>query len=68
MKSVRLKFGTSDGKKRTISLQYPRADITELEVRSAMQALIDNNIFVNSLTAIASAEMVETTVTPLIEG
>ncbi|HCA41352.1 MAG TPA: DUF2922 domain-containing protein [Aminobacterium sp.] len=68
MKSVRLKFGTSDGKKRTISLRYPRADITEPEVRSAMQALIDNNIFVNGLTAIASAEMVETTVTPLIEG
>jgi hypothetical protein len=68
VKTLRLKFGTADGKNRTLSLRYAREDVTDTEVKEAMQSLIDNNIFVKGLAAILGAELVETTVTPIIEG
>ena len=37
MKTLRLKFGTADGKNRTLSLRYARQDATEEEVRTAMR-------------------------------
>ena len=67
MITLRLKFGTAYGLNRTLSLRYARQDATEEEVRTAMQAIIDNNIFIKGLVSILGAELVETSVTTLIE-
>lgn len=56
---------TTAGGTETHSLDYVRSDVTATEVTSAMNAAINSGIFLDGLTGIDSAELVETTVTPL---
>lgn len=68
MKTVRMRFGTANGETVSLSLGYAKDSLTEAEVRTAMQAVIDNPIFVTAPASIRSAELVDRTVTDLIEG
>jgi hypothetical protein len=68
MKTVRMRFGTADGATMSLSLGYAKDTLTEAEVRTAMQAVIDNPIFVTAPATVKSAELVDRTVTELIEG
>ncbi|MGI6252140.1 MAG: DUF2922 domain-containing protein [Aminivibrio sp.] len=63
---LRCVFKMDDGKNRTISLRYPRADITALEVEEFMDTCIDADFLDMTISAIVGAEIVTRTVTPLI--
>ncbi|WP_438310541.1 DUF2922 domain-containing protein [Sporosarcina sp. FA9] len=70
-KTLQLSFGTTGGKKTTLTVDEPRADLTTLEVHTAMQEIIDADIFKlegHSFDAVISARVVERIVTELIEG
>lgn len=61
-------FDTAQGKKFTISVDEPRADLTEAEVDSGMQALLASNVFYvdgANLVSAYQARIVERTVTEL---
>ncbi|NLY53071.1 MAG: DUF2922 domain-containing protein [Firmicutes bacterium] len=63
-------FTNAKGGKVTISLPDPLPDLTEAEVQSAMQAIIDKDIFRTSggsLVGIAAARIVSQHTTELIE-
>lgn len=67
-KVLEMQFDTFDGKKFTISVDEPRADLTPLEVETGMQALLASNAFhVNggNLVSASDARIVERTVTEL---
>jgi hypothetical protein len=59
-------FGTSDNDTMSISLRYPKDDLTPAEVQAAMQTIIDNSVFVDDINSILSAEITNKTVTELI--
>jgi hypothetical protein len=61
-------FGTTDGDRWQLSLNYPREDITPLDVESAMQSLISSGAFVNGLVDVLAADIVDRTVTELISN
>ena len=67
MKTARLFFSKADGSKVTISLKNAKSDLTEEQATTAMQAVIDNPIFAPNVTAIVGAEIVDRTVTEIIE-
>jgi hypothetical protein len=66
---LEMQFETSGGKKLTISVDEPRANLTALEVETGMQALIASSVFeVNGfgLTSAFSARLIERNVSDLI--
>ena len=66
MKTIRMKFLTDMGKTFTLSMNNARDDITALEAEEAMDAVIDGDIFNQTLVSIAGAELVDRTVTTLL--
>jgi hypothetical protein len=61
-------FGTTDGDRWQLSLNYPREDITPAEVETAMQSIISSGAFVNGLVDVLAADIVDRTVTELISN
>jgi len=68
LKTLRMQFGTGDGDRWQLSLNYPREDITPAEVETAMQSIISSGAFVNGLVSILAADIVDRTVTELISN
>ena len=66
MKTLRMKFATTEGKTFTISLNYAREDLTATEVETAMEAMLDGEFFAEGLAGIDGADLVDRTVTVLI--
>lgn len=59
-------FGTADGDRWQLSLNYPREDLTPAEVETAMQSLIGSGAFVSGIMNVLAADIVDRTVTELI--
>ena len=66
MKTVKMTFGRVDGTKASLSLRYAKDDLTEAQVRSAMQAVIDNDALTAGVVSIVGAELIDRTVTDII--
>ena len=69
-KRLELFFLNQDGKRSKISVNEPRADLTDTEVQTAMQNIITANIFNSSggdLMQVSSARIVTTDITDIIE-
>ena len=66
MKTIRMKFFTDVGKTFTLSMNNARDDITALEAEEAMEAVIDGDVFDQTLVSIAGADLVDRTVTTLL--
>ena len=65
-KKLIMTFKSSDDKKISISVDNPREDLTENEIKEAMNTIIDKNIFSPngaSLVSSISAKVVETDTT-----
>ncbi|HSO58451.1 MAG TPA: DUF2922 domain-containing protein [Paenisporosarcina sp.] len=66
---LEMQFETSGGKKLTISVDEPRANLTALEVETGMQAIIASSVFeVNGfeLASAFSARLIERNVSDLM--
>ena len=60
-------FKTTDDKKVSLSVDDPREDITESEIKSAMDLVVDKNIFAPNgadIASIVEAKVVGTDTTP----
>jgi len=69
-KRLEMSFQNNAGSRVTISVQDPREDLVEDDVRNAMQTIIDKNVFSSSggdLVRIVGSRIVATEVTELIE-
>ena len=66
MKTVKMIFGKVDGTKTSLSLRYAKDDLTEAQIRSAMQAVIDNDALTAGVVSIVGAELIDRTVTDII--
>ncbi|MEA3284452.1 MAG: DUF2922 domain-containing protein [Synergistota bacterium] len=66
MKTVKMTFGRSDGTKKSISLKHAKETLTETEVRTAMQSVIDNGVVLPAVTTIVEAELIDRTVEEII--
>ena len=65
-KKLVMTFKTSDEKKVSISVDNPREDLTEEEVKTAMELIKEKNIFAPNgadLAALVSAKVVQTDTT-----
>ena len=65
-KKLVMTFKTTDDKKVSISVDNPREDLSENEIKSAMELIIDKNIFSPNgadLAALVSAKVVQTDTT-----
>ena len=65
-KKLVMTFKTTDDKKVSISVDNPREDLSENEIKSAMELIIDKNIFApngEDLAALVSAKIVQTDTT-----
>lgn len=61
-KTLELIFTTTAGKDATLTVDEPRADVTDAELLTGMQAIITQNIFEvegSSFTSIKGARVVE---------
>lgn len=70
-KTLQLNFNTASGKKVTMTVDEPRADLTEQSVEAAMQEIIASDVFeLNGapLASAAGARIVERNVTELVNG
>ena len=56
---------TGDGKRKAFNVPDPRADLTMVEVQTAMDAVITADVFVVGLTAKHSAVIITTTRTDI---
>jgi len=65
MKTLRMKFATTEGKTFTISLNYARDDLDAAEVETAMAAMLDEEMFAEGPAGLSGADLVDRTVTPL---
>lgn len=65
MKTLRMKFATTEGSTFTISLNYARADLTSGEVEAAMESLLDEEVFAEGLAGLSGADIVDRSTTPL---
>ena len=65
MKTLRMKFATTEGRPFTISLNYARENLTADEVETAMEAMLDEEMFAEGLAGLSGADLVDRTVTPL---
>lgn len=63
---LRCVFKMDDGKNRTISVRYPKAGLTALQVQTFMDACVDAQPFDMEIASIVGAELISRTVTPLI--
>ena len=62
-KKLVMTFKTTDDKKVSISVDNPREDLSENEIKSAMELIIDKSIFSpngEELAALVSAKIVQT--------
>lgn len=66
MKTLRMKFATTEGNVFTVSLNYALETITAGQVETAMEAMLDNDFFAESLAGLSGADLVDRTVTPLM--
>ena len=64
-KTLRMRYVTMEGANRTLSLNYPRSDLTANEVEDAMEAMMDEDFLAEGISAIAGADIVDRTVTTL---
>lgn len=65
---LEMEFLDESNKKFVISIDEPRADLTPSEVRTAMEAIVNYNIFdssMNNLVAVKDARIITTTVDDL---
>ena len=65
-KKLVMTFKTTDDKKVSISVDSPREDLSEDEIKSAMELIRDKNIFAPNgadLAALVSAKVVQTDTT-----
>lgn len=65
-KKLIMTFKSSDDKKVSISVDNPREDLTENEIKEAMDTIIEKNIFspnAASLVSAVSAKVVQTDTT-----
>lgn len=70
-KTLQLHFTTADDKKLMLTVDAPRDDLTAQTITAAMQDVIDSGIFhVHDLPLayIGSAQIVDRTVTKIVEG
>lgn len=65
MKTLRMKFATTEGSTFTLSLNYAREDLTSGEVETAMESLLDQEVFAEGLAGLSGADLVDRTTTPL---
>ena len=65
MKTLRMKFATTEGSTFTVSLNYAREDLTSGEVETAMESLLDQEVFAEGLAGLSGADLVDRTTTPL---
>lgn len=66
MKTLRMEFSTPEGKNFLVSLSNVKDGLTETAVRTAMNALVAQNVFTSTLEAVVGAEVVDRTATVLI--
>ncbi len=68
--TLELKFGTADGKTRSLSVKNPKSGLTSAELQPAMASIIGLNVFevkgVNPYATVSSARYVERTITDVI--
>ena len=65
-KKLVMTFKATDDKNVSISVDNPREDLSENEIKSAMELIIDKNIFApngEDLAALVSAKVVQTDTT-----
>ena len=65
-KKLVMTFKTTDDKKVSISVDNPREDLSEEEIKTAMELIKDKNIFApggSDLAALISAKVVQTDTT-----
>ena len=65
-KKLIMTFKSSDDKKVSISVDNPREDLTENEIKEAMNTIIEKNIFSpngSSLVSAVSAKVIQTDTT-----
>ena len=65
-KKLVMTFKTTDDKKVSISVDNPREDLSEDEIKTAMELIIDKNIFAPGgadLAVLVSAKVVQTDTT-----
>jgi hypothetical protein len=67
-KTLRMVFGTVVGAPRSLTHRYPKDDLTAQDVETAMQAIIDADVFASGLTEIVAAQIIDRTVTDLISN
>jgi hypothetical protein len=67
-KTLRMVFGTVVGDPWSLTLLYPKDDLTAQDVETAMQAIIDADVFASGLTEIVAAQIIDRTVTDLISN
>jgi hypothetical protein len=67
-KTLRMVFGTVVGDPWSLTLRYPKDDLTAQDVETAMQAIIDADVFASGLTEIVAAQIIDRTVTDLISN
>ena len=68
MQTLKLVFGTIAGDPWSVTLSYPKGDLTAQNVTDAMQAVIDADIFASGLTDIVSAQIIDREVTDLVNN
>ena len=66
MKTLRMKFATTEGKVFIVSLNYAKPTITAGQVETAMEAMIANDFFAENFAGLSGADLVDRTVTPLM--
>lgn len=68
MQTLKMVFGTVAGDPWSMTLSYPKADLTALNVETAMDAVIDADVFASGLTSILGAQLIDRVVTDLIDN
>ncbi|MDI9393784.1 MAG: DUF2922 domain-containing protein [Synergistota bacterium] len=67
-KTLKMVFDTAVGDPWSLTLRYPKETLTALDVETAMQSIIDADIFASGLTGILAAQIIDRTVTDLIDN
>jgi hypothetical protein len=70
-KTLQLNFNTASGKRISLTVDEPRADLTQQSIEAAMQEIIASNVFeINGalLATVVSARVIERNVTELVNG
>ncbi len=65
---LELEFLDSQGKKFKLTVDEPRDDLTEMEIRTAMEGIVQRDVFFSTtgdIVAIAGARFITTTVEEL---